>query len=200
MKDYIKNTLNYYDNNIGSYKDMWLNDFSENYNFEIPDIFLSYLKNNSHILDLGCGTGRDSKYFLDKGYQVTSIDGSIEMCKVAENLLNREVKQINFLDINYKDEFDGIFACASLLHLSEEDLLIVLKKISNALKQNGILYTCFKYGDSTRIDNGRFYNDMTEEKFNNLLKNIEELKILKVWITEQYKSDTKFINFIIRKK
>lgn len=200
MKDYIKNTLDYYDNNIETYKAMWLNDFSKNYNFEIPDIFLSYLSNNSHILDLGCGTGRDSKYFIDKGYQVTSIDGSIEMCKVAENLLNREVKQINFLDINYKDEFDGIFACASLLHLSPEDLLTVLKKISTALKQNGILYTCFKYGESTRIDNGRFYNDMTEEKFNNLLKNIEELKLLKTWITEQYKSDTKFINFVIRKK
>ena len=200
MKGYIKDTLDYYDNNIENYKQMWLNDFSENYNFEIPDIFLSYLEESSHILDLGCGTGRDSKYFLDKGYHVTSIDGSKEMCKVAESLLNREVEQINFLDINYKNEFDGVFACASLLHLSNEDLLIVLKKISTALKQNGILYTCFKYGESTRIDNGRFYNDMTEEKFIDLCKNIEELKILRTWVTEQYKSDTKFINFTIRKK
>ena len=178
MKDYIKDTLNYYDNNIDAYKVMWLNDFSKNYNFEIPNIFLSYLSVNSHILDLGCGTGRDSKYFIDKGYQVTSIDGSIEMCKVAESLLNREVKQINFLDINYNNEFDGIFACASLLHLSNEDLLIVLNKISSALKQNGILYTCFKYGENTRIDNGKFYNDMTEKKFNSLLENIKELNLL----------------------
>lgn len=200
MKDYIKNTLNYYDDNIESYKEMWLNDFSNNYNFEIPDIFLSYLSVNSNILDLGCGTGRDSKYFIDKGYQVTSIDGSKEMCKLATTLLQKEVKQINFLDMNYKNEFDGIFACASLLHLSQEDLLIVLKKISNALKQNGILYTCFKYGENTRIDNGRFYNDITEEKFISLCNNVNELKILKSWITQQYKSDTKFINFIIRKK
>jgi len=199
MKDYIKDTLDYYDNNIETYKQMWLNDFSENYNFKIPNIFLSYLEESSHILDLGCGTGRDSKYFIDKGYQVKSIDGSKEMCKVAENLLNRKVEQINFLDINYNEEFEGIFACASLLHLSNDDLLIVLKKISNSLKQNGILYTCFKYGDSTRIDNSRFYNDMNEEKFTNLSKNIEELKILRTWVTEQYKSDTKFINFIIRK-
>ena len=199
MKDYIKDTLDYYDNNIETYKQMWLNDFSENYNFKIPNIFLGYLEESSHILDLGCGTGRDSKYFIDGGYKVTSIDGSIEMCKVAENLLNRKVEQINFLDMNYKNEFEGIFACASLLHLSNDDLLIVLKKISNSLKQNGILYTCFKYGDSTRIDNGRFYNDMNEEKFTNLSKNIEELKILRTWVTEQYKSDTKFINFIIIK-
>ena len=66
MKSYIKETLDYYDNNIESYKKMWLNEFTKNYNFEMPDIFLSYLDKNSHILDLGCGTGRDSKYFLDK--------------------------------------------------------------------------------------------------------------------------------------
>lgn len=199
MKDYIKDTLNYYDNNIESYKELWLNDFLKNYNFEIPDLFLSYLSSDSHILDLGCGTGRDSKYFIDKGYKVTSIDGSIEMCKVAKTLLE-EVKQINFIDINYNNEFDGIFACASLLHLNNEDLIEVLKKISIALKQNGILYTCFKYGDSNRIDNGRFYNDMTEEKFLNLIKNIENLKIIKTWITEQYKSNTKFLNYVIKKQ
>jgi len=200
MKNYIKNTLNYYDNNIESYKEMWLNDFSKNYNFEIPNIFLSYLSENCHILDLGCGTGRDSKYFIDKGYEVTSIDGSKEMCKIAKSLLNREVEQINFLDINYKNEFDGIFACASLLHLSNEDLIIVLKKISNALKTNGILYTCFKYGNSTRVDNGRFYNDMNEQKFLDIIKNIEDLIIIRTWITEQYKSDTKFLNYVIKKE
>ena len=198
MKDYIKDTLNYYDNNIDSYKSLWLDDFSSNYNFEIPDIFLSYLDKNSKILDMGCGTGRDSKYFKELGHIVKSIDGSLEMCKIASNLLNEEVEQLNFLDIDYKEEFDGVFACASLLHLSNEDLLVVLKKISNALKENGILYTCFKYGDSTRVDKGRFYNDMNEEKFINILTNVEDLKILKTWITEQYKTDTKFINYIIR--
>ena len=199
MKDYIKDTLNYYDNNIDSYKKLWLDDFSSNYNFEIPDIFLSYLNKNSKILDMGCGTGRDSKYFKELGHIVKSIDGSLEMCKIASNLLNEEVEQLNFLDINYNNEFDGVFACASLLHLSNEDLLIVLNKISNALKENGILYTCFKYGDSTRVDNGRFYNDMNEEKFINILTNVEDLKILKTLVTEQYKSNTKFINYIIRK-
>lgn len=200
MDSYIKNTLEYYDNNIDSYKDMWFNEFSKNYNFEIPDMFLSYLKNNSYILDLGCGTGRDSKYFIDKGYKVKSIDGSKEMCNLAKNLLNINVEQINFLDINYENEFDGIFACASLLHLSNEDLIIVLKKISKSLKQKGILYTSFKYGKTNRIDSGRFYNDMTNQKFINLISEIKELKIIKSWISDQYKSDTKFLNYILIKK
>ena len=199
MKKYIKDTLNYYDNNLEEYKKLWLNDFNKNYSFDIPDIFLSYLKGNN-VLDLGCGTGRDSKYFIDNGYNVTSIDGSIKMCELATSYLNKEVINMNFLDIEYKNLFDGVFACASLLHLSNEDLILVLKKISNALKQNGVLYTCFKYGEKERIDNGRFYNDMTEDKFYDILNNINSLKILKSWVTNQYKSDTKFLNYIIIKK
>ena len=102
-------------------------------------------------------------------------------------------------DINYINEFDGVFACASLLHLDNEDLLVVLKKISLSLKDKGILYTSFKLGDGNRTDNGKFYNDMTGEKFLSLCNNIKELKILKMWITSQYKSDAKFINYIIQK-
>ena len=199
MKDYIKDTLDYYDNNIDSYKSLWLDDFSNNYNFEIPDIFLSYLDKNSKILDMGCGTGRDSKYFKELGHIVKSIDGSLEMCKVASNLLNEEVEQLNFLNINYKEEFDGIFACASLLHLSSEDLLIVLRKISNALKENGILYTCFKYGEEERFEE-RYYNDMTLDKFKEITKEIKELKLIKSWKSEQQKTNRQFINFILRKE
>lgn len=199
MKEYIEKTLEYYKNNAHLYKAFWVNEFSKNYNFDIPDIFLSYLNNNSKILDLGCGVGRDSKYFIEKGYNVTSIDGSKEMCKIAKELSGLKIYEINFLDINYVNEFDGIFACASLLHLSNEDLLVVLKKISCALKQNGILYASFKLGNKNRVENGKFYNDMTEEKFLDLCNNINELKIIKTWITKQYKSDTKFINYIIQK-
>ena len=199
MKEYIKKTLNYYDSNAYLYKELWLKEFSKNYNFDIPDIFLSYLNKEDKILDLGCGVGRDSKYFIEKGYNVTSIDGSKEMCKIAKELIGLNVNQLNFLDINYTNEFDGIFACASLLHLSNEDLIIVLKKISNALKEKGILYISFKLGIENRIDSGKFYNDMTEEKFLDLCGNIDKLKIIKTWISKQYKTNVSFINYIIQK-
>ena len=199
MKKYINDTLEYYNSNANSYKEKWNNEFLKNYDFDIPDIFLSYIKENSYILDLGCGTGRDSKYFLDRGYDVKSIDGSKEMCEVAKELLNKEVDQINFLDIDYKYEFDGVFACASLLHLSNQDLIIVLNKISDSLKQNGILYASFKYGNIDRLESGRYFNDMTFDKFSSICKNITNFKILKVWMTNAYDSDKKFINFIIQK-
>ena len=181
MKYYIKNTIEYYNKNSSSYNNMW-----KDINFEIPDIFLSYLKEDAYILDLGCGVGRDSKFFQDKGYKVKAIDGSKEMCKIASEKLNMEVEQINFLDLDYHNEFEGIFACASLLHLDNEDLIIVLKKIKEALKENGILYTCFKYGEEERFEE-RYYNDMTLDKFKEITKEIKELKLIKSWKSDQQK-------------
>jgi len=194
MKYYIKNTIEYYNKNSSSYNNMW-----KDINFEIPDIFLSYLKEDAYILDLGCGVGRDSKFFQDKGYKVKAIDGSKEMCKIASEKLNMEVEQINFLDLDYHNEFEGIFACASLLHLDNEDLIIVLKKIKEALKENGILYTCFKYGEEERFEE-RYYNDMTLDKFKEITKEIKELKLIKSWKSEQQKTNRQFINFILRKE
>lgn len=200
MKKYMKDTLEYYDNNSEEYYKEWNTDFLENYSFEVPDVFLSYLKPNSYILDLGCGVGRDSLYFKKRNYKVKAIDGSVEMCKIASNVLNEEVKQVNFLDIDYVKEFDGVFACASLLHLDKEELITCLNKIIIALKDKGILYASFKYGEGTRIKENRFFNDMTEDKFRSICSNFNSIEIVKVWKTEQYKNHNAFINFIIKKK
>ena len=181
MKKYICDTLNYYDKNSEKYKDIWNDDFLDNYHFDVPDIFLSYLKPNSYILDLGCGTGRDSKYFISKGYSVKAIDGSEEMCKLSSKLLNMDVQQVNFLDMNYEDLFDGVFACCSLLHLNNKDLNCCLKKIYKSLKNNGILYASFKLGNDCIIKDDRYYNNMTLEKFEDICKDICGFKILRVW-------------------
>lgn len=199
MENYIKNTLNYYDENINEYVQEWNIDFIKNYNFTDPDIFLSYLQKGDKILDLGCGSGRDSLYFKQKGFKVKSIDGSAKMCEFSSRLLNERVEQINFLELNYENEFDGIFACASLLHLNNIDLLKVLRKIVIALKNNAYLYASFKYGSSERMKKERYFNDMTEEKFNNILNNIHELELIKTWKSEQYGKHKPFINFILKK-
>ena len=198
-KKYKEDTINYYDNNAEQYKNMWNIDFTKNYNFQVPDIFLEYLNTNAYILDLGCGAGRDSKYFMEKGYKVKSIDGSKQMCKIASEYLNMEVEQMDFCDLNYKETFDGIFACASLLHLVNEDLITCMKKIYEALKKDGILYVSFKLGDEERIKEGRYFNDMTEEKFAEICNGVQGFKILKVWSEEPYEQHKPFINFILRK-
>ena len=201
MQEYMKKTLDYYENNAETYKQAWTDDFLASYDFTVPNIFLEFLPSGASILDLGCGTGRDSLYFLNHGYNVTAVDGAKEFCEMSSKLLNINVRKLNFLDLDYNNEFDGVFACASLLHLDTKDLINVLKKIHTSLKNNGILYCSFKKGTVTRFDEkNRFYNDMTEEKFKNILSKLSvKYEILKIWENNQYKSNTKFINFILRR-
>ena len=81
------------------------------------DKFEIYLKSGDKILDLGCGSGRDSKYFLSKGYDVVSVDGSIEICRLAEKYIGKYVRNIFFDELDYVNEFDAVWASASLLHV-----------------------------------------------------------------------------------
>lgn len=199
MKDYVAKTIEYYDHNCDIYRTTWDDEFLDNYNFDVPDLFLSYLKPGACILDLGCGFGRDSRYFKSKGYQVKAVDGSKEMCKIAAKTLGEPVEQINFFDIEYVNRFDGIFACASLLHLNDEDLKICLKKLVLALKEHGVLCASFKRGEGERIKDGRYFNDMTEEKFREICRCIPEMKIVKAWKNPQYGDHIPFINFVLEK-
>ncbi len=196
MKEYINDTIKYYNDNCENFKSKW-----DNYLFDIPNTFAEYLKDDAYVLDLGCGTGRDSLYFKEKGFKVKCIDGSVNMCKIASEALGQEVENKNYLDIDYKDLFDGVFACASLLHLKDEDLKIVLKKIYDSLKFNGIMYASFKYGNDERFEDGRFFNDMTLDKFNKLMNETEcNFEIIKAWNTSQYGTDSEFLNLLLKKK
>ena len=111
----------------------------------LHSFFLSHLPPNAYIMDLGCGSGRDSKYFLEKGYRVLAIDGAEEFCKIAANLIGQEVLCQTFENIDYTEEFDGIWACSSILHVPSDRLPAVIKKISRALKKGGYFYASFKY-------------------------------------------------------
>lgn len=196
MKEYINDTIKYYNDNCENFKSKW-----DNYLFDIPNTFAEYLKDDAYVLDLGCGTGRDSLYFKEKGFKLKCIDGSVNMCKIASEALGQEVENKNYLDIDYKDLFDGVFACASLLHLKDEDLKIVLKKVYDSLKFNGIMYASFKYGNDERFEDGRFFNDMTLDKFNRLMNETEcNFEIIKAWNTSQYGTDSEFLNLLLKKK
>ena len=196
MKEYINDTIKYYNDNCENFKSKW-----DNYLFDIPNTFAEYLKDDAYVLDLGCGTGRDSLYFKEKGFKVKCIDGSVNMCKIASEALGQEVENKNYLDIDYKDLFDGVFACASLLHLKDEDLKIVLKRVYDSLKFNGIMYASFKYGNDERFEDGRFFNDMTLDKFNRLMNETEcNFEIIKAWNTSQYGTDSEFLNLLLKKK
>lgn len=128
------------------------------------EMFLSLVKPGGHILDAGCGSGRDSKAFLDLGYRVTAFDASEEICKYASEYLGQAVECRRFEDVAETDCYDGIWASASLLHVPKKELPEVMRRLRHALKTGGILYASFKYGDGERMRGERRFSDFTEEQ------------------------------------
>ena len=152
IKDYMEKTLGYYSQNADMFTQNTINvDFKL-----IQENFLRMLPACSNILDFGCGSGRDTKYFLSQGHSVTATDGSEELCKLAGKYTGIPVKQMLFQDLDEKDTYDAIWACSSILHLPYRELKPVLKKMAQALKKNGIVYTSFKYGTFEGERNGRY--------------------------------------------
>ncbi|MBP3240752.1 MAG: class I SAM-dependent methyltransferase [Oribacterium sp.] len=190
-------TLNYYDANAENFiKGTISVDFSAT-----QDKFLSLLSGKK-ILDFGCGSGRDTKYFLEKGYEVTAIDGSLELCKAASLYTGIEVKHMLFQELNENKSYDGIWACSSILHLPKSELKEVLLKMSEALVQDGIIYTSFKYGIFEGERNGRYFTDFTIETFESFIEDIRELVIKEHWITGDVRpgrEDEKWLNLILQK-
>lgn len=164
--------------------------------------FLSYLSPAAHILDFGCGSGRDTKAFLDQGYQVEAIDGSEELCKLASRYTGIQVRHMLFQELSAVSEYDGIWACSSILHLTRDELLDVMRKMVTALKPGGIIYTSFKYGTFSGERSGRYFTDMTEEVFADFMSRMERLQIEEEWVTSDARpgrEEEKWLNLILRK-
>lgn len=164
--------------------------------------FLEKFSVGAYILDFGCGSGRDTKYFLDKGYQVEATDGSAELCKLASEYTGICVKQMLFEELDEYEKYDGIWACSSILHLDKRALKDVLQKMVAALKANGVVYTSFKYGDFEGERNGRYFVDFTPETFEEYMQEVPELQIEEYWITGDVRpgrGKEKWLNLILRK-
>lgn len=138
-----ENTLKYYNQNAAKFVE---NTKSVEFH-SVQDKFLSYLPVGSYILDFGCGSGRDSKYFLERGYRVDAVDGSEEICKITKEYVKIEVKKMLFSELSFVNKYEGIWACSSILHLPKNELQDVLYKMTRALKKEGYIYTSFKYGE-----------------------------------------------------
>lgn len=193
----VNKTLIYYNQNADSFIEETV---SVNFK-EVQDKFLQMLSGKK-ILDFGCGSGRDTMYFLKSGFDVTATDGSEELCKYASEYTGIHVKQMLFQDLDEVDYYDGIWACSSILHLSKNELRIVMNKMSRALKAGGIIYTSFKYGNFEGERNGRFFTDFTIDEFTDFVKDVKEMAIEEYWITGDVRpgrGDERWLNLILRK-
>ena len=194
----MNHTLHYYNKNAQQFSKETISvDFTKT-----QDRFLNYLTDKGYILDFGCGSGRDTKYFLDKGFQVKAVDGSKELCRLAAEYTGIKVGQMLFEDLDEKEIYDGIWACSSILHLPKTELTGVIGKMCAALKASGIIYTSFKYGEYEGERNGRYFTDFTIENFRKFIQNIDSVKIEEYWITgdvRQGRGEEKWLNLILRK-
>ena len=191
-------SIGYYNRYAATYFESTVNvDLSEN-----RARFEKVLPEGGSILDLGCGSGRDSLAFLEDGYEVTPLDGSPEMCALAEIHTDLEVLNMTFEELDFDEVFDGIWACASLLHVPEEDMPDILKKVGFALKPEGHLYISVKEGDFEGERDNRYYVDYTKRRLMNLLEETGVFKVKEVWKTQGLKTmtgDTRWLNIIAKK-
>ena len=194
----IDKTLKYYNENAQSFASGTVSvKFTE-----VQDKFLEKLNPDAYILDFGCGAGRDTKYFLSRGYQMDAVDGSEQLCRIASEYTGIKVRQMLFQELDEKEKYDGIWACASILHLPKKQLREVLKNMYAALKSKGWIYTSFKYGEFEGERNGRYFTDFTIEGFKEYLQDIPELQIEEYWITGDVRpgrGEEKWLNLILRK-
>jgi SAM-dependent methyltransferase len=140
--------------------------------------FLESVPSGGSILDLGSGSGRDSRAFLDMGYEVTAIDGSAEMCGQAALVSGIEALHLRFDEIDFWNRFDGIWARASLLHVPAEMELDVYGRLKAALRPNGVLYVSYKIGNGERMEGERFFRYHDEESMKRLIKRVGGLEIV----------------------
>ena len=153
-------------------------------------------------MDFGCGSGRDTRFFLEHGYQVDAIDASEELCRLAEEYTGIEVKNMYFQELSEINKYDGIWACSSILHLPGDELAQVMRKMVTALKEKGIIYTSFKYGKFSGERNGRFFTDMTEASFAEFLLKINGVEVKEQWITGDARpgrEKEQWLNLILQK-
>ncbi len=181
----MNQTSNYYNQHAQAF-------FENTYQVEMESLytpFLRYLPEQASILDLGCGSGRDTLAFKKKGYQVEAMDYSAELVKKARELTGIEVRQQSFYELNESEKYDGIWACASLLHCDRDRLPEVMGRIFKALKPNGVCYMSFKYGNTDREKDRRSFTDLDEAQARELVDQLEGVKVLQQWKTVDKRPD-----------
>ena len=164
--------------------------------------FLGYLEPGAAVLDAGCGSGRDAKVFKDLGFNVTAMEAAPSLAALAQAHIGSPVEVKTFDQITWRDRFDGVWACASLLHVPAEDLPVVLGKLHDALVPGGILWASFKLGTEERIEADRHFTDFDEEQMRVLLTRVSGLCLIEIYVTLGSRNEfshQSWLNIICRK-
>lgn len=190
-------SIEYYNKHAGEYYHSTVDIDMQEY----WDRFVSLLPDGGCILDLGCGSGRDSAYFISQGFDVTAIDGSEKMCHLASVHIGQEVLHLKFSEIDFDEVFDGVWANASLLHVPRNEMEEILSKVIRSLKKDGVLYMSFHYGDGEEEQDGRCFTNYRRSSLKELIMKFKELELIEVSKVQdvQPERDTQWIYALVRK-
>jgi SAM-dependent methyltransferase len=189
-------SVSYYDRNAQSY-------FGSTVLADMRDIrtrFLHYVRPAESILDAGCGSGRDARAFSEAGYAVTAFDASAEMVRLAKDHTRLPIRQITFVEMDWRGAFDGTWASASLLHVAREELPSSFRRFDRALAEGGIWYLSMKEGHGSRIADGRTFTDVTETELRDRLVDVG-LQVVDMWRTDDVRPgrSDRWVNALARK-
>jgi 2-polyprenyl-3-methyl-5-hydroxy-6-metoxy-1,4-benzoquinol methylase len=193
-------TLNYYNSHAGAY-------FASTVHLKMDEIyqpFLDLVPPGGRILDAGAGSGRDTKAFLSMGYKVTAVEPASALADLADKFTGQQSIQLAFCDMQFDKEFDGIWACASLLHIPKNDIVEVLDRFTRALKPKGVIYLSLKEGKGESVaKDGRFFAYYFIPAFRNILVKLPQLAELRSWKSIETRSrshDMPWISFLLQKR
>ena len=193
------------DNNVDFYRTNAQTFYERTFDLDLSHFyapFLALIPAGGAILDAGCGSGRDARAFLARGYEVSAFDATPELATLAAKLTGLEVPVMQFADMRYQAAFDGIWSCASLLHVPHDKMLEIFPLFIRALRPGGIWYMSFKYGEGQRIDGARTFSDFTIGTFRSLASRFRDLTVITIWITNDFRhgaAGQRWLNVIARK-
>lgn len=164
--------------------------------------FEALVPKGGRILDAGCGPGRDALHFLQKGYKVSAFDKSAAMASRAARLTGLPVERLAFEEFEGDGGFDGVWACASLLHVPRPALAEVFGRLAGALREGGVLYCSFKSGEADFSERGRSFTCFTIASLGGFLRTLPFLAPVDIWETEDARperSGRMWVNALLRR-
>ncbi|NLJ95620.1 MAG: class I SAM-dependent methyltransferase [Clostridiales bacterium] len=194
----MDSTRMFYESNAEEY-------FNKTYNANMLyeyDRFLNYVAPTGHVMDLGCGSGRDSLFFLQHNYIVDALDSSKKLCELVNKKIGIKPLNCRIQDWKPNIRYDGIWACASLLHLKSDEFETFIRNLQIYLNIHGVLFASVKNGIPTGVcDDGRYYQNYTEASIKNIIDKNPALSLKELWYSQDSfdRDDFRWMNFIVMK-